>query len=192
MVYWALLSQFFLVLLTGFEPGVYGSRVWCSTNWVTPSPQVNKYFAWWCERVAVCIVGWCECVRNGGNLCYSSIDLLKVGIPKLSTDAWIEQPHSRIAHAFKAEATREAAMLKTHWQYKIWVIWQKMHKFSLKEGTTKMVLKDIHHTDLHTVENGTECNDWLSRWTDTTRLELPFSVSICRHWKLSQVYVSWK
>ena len=37
-------------------------------------------------------------------------------------------------------------------------------------------LKDIHRSYLdswsHTAENGTECNDWSSRRTDTTRLEL--------------------
>ena len=38
---------------------------------------------------------------QGGNLHDSGIDLLKVGIPKLSADTRIEQPHSRIAHTFK-------------------------------------------------------------------------------------------
>ena len=31
----------------------------------------------------------------------SSIDLLKVGIPKQSLDAGIQQPHSRVARTFK-------------------------------------------------------------------------------------------
>ena len=37
------LSHFFLMLLTqtGFEPWVFGSRVWCSTTWATPSPLQN-------------------------------------------------------------------------------------------------------------------------------------------------------
>ena len=32
------LWELFLVLLTGFEPRVFGSRVRCSTHWATPSP----------------------------------------------------------------------------------------------------------------------------------------------------------
>ena len=32
------LSKFVLVLLTGFKPWVFGSLVWRSTNWATPSP----------------------------------------------------------------------------------------------------------------------------------------------------------
>ena len=34
------LSQLFFVLLTGFEPQVFGSRVRLSTNWATPSRQL--------------------------------------------------------------------------------------------------------------------------------------------------------
>ena len=33
------LSQIFLVLLTGFKPWVFGSRVWRFTNWATLSPH---------------------------------------------------------------------------------------------------------------------------------------------------------
>ena len=37
-------SQIFLVLLTGFEPRSFGSRVQRSTNWATPSPHYIKSF----------------------------------------------------------------------------------------------------------------------------------------------------
>ena len=33
------LSQIFVMLLIGFEPRVFGSQVWCSNNWATPSPH---------------------------------------------------------------------------------------------------------------------------------------------------------
>ena len=36
------LSEFFLMLLTGFEPEVHGSWVWHSTNWATPPPLYNS------------------------------------------------------------------------------------------------------------------------------------------------------
>ena len=41
------------------------------------------------------------CSTRSGNLRDPGTDLLKVGIPKLSADAQIEQPHSQITCAFK-------------------------------------------------------------------------------------------
>ena len=57
-----------------------------------------------------------------GILHNSGIDLLKVGIPKLSANAGIEQPHSRITGSFKTSPcdlnqAREAAMMETLQQH---------------------------------------------------------------------------
>ena len=47
-------SQIFLVLLTGFKPQTFGSRVRRSTNWATPSPNL--------EGRGTCIVWlWLTC-----------------------------------------------------------------------------------------------------------------------------------
>ena len=45
-------SQVFLVFLTGFEPSSFGSWVWRSTHWTTPSPR--------CVRA--CVRAWRACV----------------------------------------------------------------------------------------------------------------------------------
>ena len=43
---WKNYHIFFLVLVTGFEPRVFGSRVWHSTNWATPSPHLTLSLNW--------------------------------------------------------------------------------------------------------------------------------------------------
>ena len=49
------------------------------------------------------------------NLRDSGIDLLKVGIPKLSVDTRIEQPRSPIARAFKPRPLGKEAALPPRW-----------------------------------------------------------------------------
>ena len=49
------------MLLTGFEPWVFGSRFQCSPNWVTPSPQtVLKFIAGYAlDRFSILLLAWC-------------------------------------------------------------------------------------------------------------------------------------
>ena len=65
------------------------------------------------------------------------IDLLKVGIPKLSTDARILAASFLNRPRFQAEAIGEAAMLEMHQQHigdlSSSLIWQKMQRFNPKK-----------------------------------------------------------
>ena len=56
-------SKHFLMLLTGFEPQSYGSGVWCSTNWATPSPQYTFHRG---DRVAHLVKHQTQDPKTGG------------------------------------------------------------------------------------------------------------------------------
>ena len=130
--------------------------------------------------------------------------MLKVRIPKLGDDAQIEQPHSQIAHNFKARPPGKPLCYNVGNASATYIYNIGDFIANLAENATVLTerryhqivefLKDIHRTDLlsslitHRAENGTECNDMPSCRTDTTRLKvkLSFSVSI-RHQKCTSV-----